>query len=141
VIETRIEKQRCIVNVQRIFESLAHAHDLSSSHPREQDEDSLMMSPGGASSSTEEGSIEMVGIGPNNAHFARRDEEMAFESTVGVIDAGDRTKFERMIFRRMRGNCFVAFEQFEMPAGSKDRRERCVYCSPRKNRGTVLWKP
>ena len=39
--------------------------------------------------------------------------EMRFSSFVGVIDATSKTRFERMLFRATRGNCYVRFAEAE----------------------------
>lgn len=38
-----------------------------------------------------------------------RVDEMAFSNIAGVLPSGDRVRFERMLFRATRGNCFVRF--------------------------------
>ena len=43
------------------------------------------------------------------------DSDMKFSSTVGVLNADERARFERMLFRSTRGNCLVRFCQVERP--------------------------
>lgn len=42
-----------------------------------------------------------------------RENDMKFSYIAGVVDAIDRTRFERQLFRTMRGNCYVRFAEIE----------------------------
>ena len=39
--------------------------------------------------------------------------DMRFDSVTGVIEKAERTRFERMIFRSTRGNCYIRFSEIE----------------------------
>jgi len=41
--------------------------------------------------------------------------EMKFSSTVGILKADEKSRFERMLFRSTRGNCFARFAEVERP--------------------------
>jgi V-type H+-transporting ATPase subunit a len=43
-------------------------------------------------------------------------DEMTFSNIAGVIATADKSKFERMLFRATRGNCFVRFSPLSMSA-------------------------
>lgn len=43
------------------------------------------------------------------------DRELTFANIAGVIPTADRVRFERMLFRATRGNCFVRFADIEEP--------------------------
>mmetsp|Transcript_42472 Transcript_42472/g.102300 ORF Transcript_42472/g.102300 Transcript_42472/m.102300 type:complete len:880 (+) Transcript_42472:208-2847(+) len=45
----------------------------------------------------------------------RPDLDMRFSSITGVVATEERTRFERMIFRATRGNCFVRFAPIKQP--------------------------
>jgi len=45
---------------------------------------------------------------------------MRFSSSVGVVGAADRARFERMLFRSSRGNCLVRFAEVERPLANKE---------------------
>ena len=53
--------------------------------------------------------LESEGIG------ARPDLDMRFSSITGVVSTEERTRFERMIFRATRGNCYVRFAPIKQP--------------------------
>ena len=40
---------------------------------------------------------------------------MTFSNIAGVLPAADKTRFERMLFRSTRGNCYVRFSDIEQP--------------------------
>ena len=44
-----------------------------------------------------------------------RDSDMKFSYIAGVVDANDRSRFERQLFRTTRGNCYVRFAQIDDP--------------------------
>jgi V-type H+-transporting ATPase subunit a len=44
-----------------------------------------------------------------------RDMDMRFSSITGVVDAAEKSRFERMIFRATRGNCFIRFAPIKQP--------------------------
>lgn len=44
-----------------------------------------------------------------------RDMDMRFSSITGVVAADEKSRFERMIFRATRGNCFVRFAAIKQP--------------------------
>jgi len=44
-----------------------------------------------------------------------RDMDMRFSSITGVVAADEKSRFERMIFRATRGNCFVRFANIKQP--------------------------
>lgn len=41
------------------------------------------------------------------------DRDMRFSFTAGVLNMSDKTRFERMLFRATRGNCYVRFQEIE----------------------------
>jgi V-type H+-transporting ATPase subunit a len=41
--------------------------------------------------------------------------DMKFSSTVGVLNADEKSRFERMLFRSTRGNCLSRFREVERP--------------------------
>jgi V-type H+-transporting ATPase subunit a len=43
------------------------------------------------------------------------DKELSFSNIAGVIPTADRIRFERMLFRSTRGNCYVRFADIEEP--------------------------
>lgn len=44
-----------------------------------------------------------------------READMKFSYMAGVVDADDRSRFERQLFRTTRGNCYVRFAEVEQP--------------------------
>ena len=44
-----------------------------------------------------------------------RDLDMRFSSITGVVSTDEKARFERMIFRATRGNCFVRFAPIKQP--------------------------
>jgi len=46
---------------------------------------------------------------------AGRDMDMRFSSITGVVSTEEKSRFERMIFRATRGNCFVRFAPIKQP--------------------------
>jgi len=55
-------------------------------------------------------------IGLAGGGFQRTVEtDMKFSSTVGVVNANEKARFERMLFRSTRGNCLVRFAEVERP--------------------------
>lgn len=44
-----------------------------------------------------------------------RESDMKFSYMAGVVDADDRARFERQLFRTTRGNCYVRFAEIEQP--------------------------
>ena len=44
-----------------------------------------------------------------------RDLDMRFSSITGVVSTEEKSRFERMIFRATRGNCFVRFAPIKQP--------------------------
>jgi hypothetical protein len=50
------------------------------------------------------------------AHDAEaRDMDMRFSSITGVVSTEEKVRFERMIFRATRGNCYVRFAPIKQP--------------------------
>lgn len=41
--------------------------------------------------------------------------ELKFSYLAGVVDANDKTRFERQLFRTTRGNCYIRFADIEHP--------------------------
>mmetsp|Transcript_16908 Transcript_16908/g.32010 ORF Transcript_16908/g.32010 Transcript_16908/m.32010 type:complete len:870 (+) Transcript_16908:49-2658(+) len=50
-----------------------------------------------------------------DGHVGLLDRDMRFSSMSGVVSSEERTRFERMIFRATRGNCFVRFAPIKQP--------------------------
>ena len=49
------------------------------------------------------------------ANAYQSDRELTFANVAGVIASSDRVRFERMLFRATRGNCYVRFADIEEP--------------------------
>merc|ERR1719247_2798319 len=59
---------------------------------------------------------DFAGSGLAGGGFQRAVEtDMKFSSTVGVINAEEKSRFERMLFRSTRGNCLARFTEVERP--------------------------
>ncbi|KAG7360696.1 V-type ATPase subunit [Nitzschia inconspicua] len=61
---------------------------------------------------------------------ARPDLDMRFSSITGVVATEERSRFERMIFRATRGNCYVRFAPIKQPITdpqSGQMVEKCVF--------------
>jgi V-type H+-transporting ATPase subunit a len=61
---------------------------------------------------------------------ARPDLDMRFSSITGVVATEERSRFERMIFRATRGNCYVRFAPIKQPITDPESGqllEKCVF--------------
>ena len=61
---------------------------------------------------------------------ANRDLDMRFSSITGVVSTDEKSRFERMIFRATRGNCFVRFASVKQPVTDPKTGElvnKCVF--------------
>jgi len=61
---------------------------------------------------------------------AGRDLDMRFSSITGVVSMEEKGRFERMIFRATRGNCYVRFASIEQPITDPNSGllvEKCVF--------------
>jgi len=59
-----------------------------------------------------------------------RDMDMRFSSITGVVATEEKARFERMIFRATRGNCYVRFAQIKQPITDPKTGaliEKCVF--------------
>jgi V-type H+-transporting ATPase subunit a len=59
-----------------------------------------------------------------------RDMDMRFSSITGVVATEERARFERMIFRATRGNCYVRFAAIKQPITDPENGmliEKCVF--------------
>lgn len=59
-----------------------------------------------------------------------RDLDMRFSSVTGVVASEERSRFERMIFRATRGNCYVRFAPIKQPITDPETGqsvEKCVF--------------
>jgi len=59
-----------------------------------------------------------------------RDMDMRFSSITGVVSTEEKTRFERMIFRATRGNCYVRFAPIKQPITDPTTgmiMEKCVF--------------
>jgi len=70
----------------------------------------LTASPGGRSGGKETNLLEAEEGGPS-----ARDMDMRFSSITGVVATEEKVRFERMIFRATRGNCYVRFAEIKQP--------------------------
>jgi V-type H+-transporting ATPase subunit a len=65
------------------------------------------------------------------AHDAEaRDMDMRFSSITGVVSTEEKVRFERMIFRATRGNCYVRFAPIKQPITDPETGsliEKCVF--------------
>ncbi|EED92420.1 v-type h-atpase [Thalassiosira pseudonana CCMP1335] len=65
------------------------------------------------------------------AHDAEaRDMDMRFSSITGVVSTEEKVRFERMIFRATRGNCYVRFAPIKQPITDPESGsliEKCVF--------------
>jgi len=61
--------------------------------------------------------LAMVGkpLLPNEGGSYQGDRELTFSNISGVLPAADRARFERMLFRATRGNCYVRFADIDEP--------------------------
>ena len=69
-------------------------------------------------------------LGPEDAPGAARDMDMRFSSITGVVATEEKARFERMIFRATRGNCYVRFAPIKQPItdpSSGELIEKCVF--------------
>jgi V-type H+-transporting ATPase subunit a len=60
----------------------------------------------------------------------RPDLDMRFSSITGVVATEERTRFERMIFRATRGNCYIRFASIHQPITDPESGmlvEKCVF--------------
>ena len=67
------------------------------------------LSTGGTGPANEASLLESEGLG------ARPDMDMRFSSITGVVATEEKSRFERMIFRATRGNCYVRFAPIKQP--------------------------
>lgn len=77
----------------------------------------------GANSSSPENLLQ----GDVNTH---RDLDMRFSSVTGVVSEEEKGRFERMIFRATRGNCYVRFASIQQPITDPQSGlvvEKCVF--------------
>mmetsp|Transcript_33975 Transcript_33975/g.81334 ORF Transcript_33975/g.81334 Transcript_33975/m.81334 type:complete len:883 (+) Transcript_33975:58-2706(+) len=61
---------------------------------------------------------------------ARADLDMRFSSITGVVSTEEKVRFERMIFRATRGNCYVRFAPIKQPITDPESGalvEKCVF--------------
>mmetsp|Transcript_23819 Transcript_23819/g.43777 ORF Transcript_23819/g.43777 Transcript_23819/m.43777 type:complete len:900 (-) Transcript_23819:132-2831(-) len=61
---------------------------------------------------------------------ARADLDMRFSSITGVVSTEEKVRFERMIFRATRGNCYVRFAPIKQPITDPETGsliEKCVF--------------
>jgi V-type H+-transporting ATPase subunit a len=109
----KIEFQECLEKGRNFFETEASAV-LS-----EFDAGSLVDSTHATPITAEDGMQPLLGntfTGLASQGIQRTvDSDMKFSSTVGVLNADERARFERMLFRSTRGNCLVRFCQVERP--------------------------
>lgn len=59
-----------------------------------------------------------------------RDMDMRFSSITGVVSVDEKSRFERMIFRATRGNCYVRFASIKQPITDPETGaliEKCVF--------------
>ncbi|KAL3921098.1 MAG: hypothetical protein SGILL_002926 [Bacillariaceae sp.] len=78
----------------------------------------------GATPANKASLLESEGMG------ARPDLDMRFSSITGVVATDERSRFERMIFRATRGNCFVRFAPIKQPITDPESGqllEKCVF--------------
>ena len=69
-------------------------------------------------------------LGPEDTPGAARDMDMRFSSITGVVATEEKARFERMIFRATRGNCYVRFAPIKQPItdpSSGELIEKCVF--------------
>jgi len=104
----KIEFQECLEKGKNFFESEAGAL--------------VVESPPGGPAAAEDGMQPLLGdhfAGPGGLagqSIQRTIEgDMKFSSTVGVLNAHERARFERMLFRSTRGNCLARFCEVERP--------------------------
>lgn len=67
---------------------------------------------------------------PEGGDASGRDMDMRFSSITGVVSSEEKVRFERMIFRATRGNCYVRFAPIKQPItdpNSGDLVEKCVF--------------
>jgi len=64
-----------------------------------------------------DGGIAMMGkpLLPDERGQYQTERELTFANIAGVLPASDRARFERMLFRATRGNCYVRFADIEDP--------------------------
>jgi len=61
---------------------------------------------------------------------AQNDMDMRFSSITGVVSEDEKTRFERMIFRATRGNCYIRFAPIKQPIicpKTKALEHKCVF--------------
>jgi len=63
---------------------------------------------------TLKGGLNAVNAQPLVDEETAGDRELQFSSITGVLPSADRTRFERMLFRSTRGNCYVRFSDSEL---------------------------
>lgn len=81
---------------------------------------------GGRSSSSKPGAL-LAGAHDDEA---RADLDMRFSSITGVVSTEEKVRFERMIFRATRGNCYVRFAPIKQPITDPETGsliEKCVF--------------
>lgn len=67
------------------------------------------------SSQRRHGREERTGFLDSEGQPVRSDQDLRFSSLTGVVSTEDRLRFERMIFRTTRGNCYVRFAPIQQP--------------------------
>ncbi len=60
-------------------------------------------------------SYELSGLLESDEQARRPDMDMRFSSITGVVSTEERNRFERMIFRTTRGNCYIKFATIQQP--------------------------
>lgn len=66
--------------------------------------------------------------------------ELKFSYLAGTVDAIDKTRFERQLFRTTRGNCYVRFAEIEQPINDPSTGvavEKMVFIVFYKVRGSI----
>lgn len=87
---------------------------------------SEMTTVGGAGDSKADGLLESQGDAPGTG----REMDMRFSSITGVVATEEKMRFERMIFRATRGNCYVRFAPIKQPVtdpSSGELIDKCVF--------------
>ena len=100
----KIELHECLLKAREFF-STDGARMLETDMMRSDSASSRSIGSRGTESllAGEVGASEL-GVNPN---------EMRFSSVVGVVASEEKARFERMIFRSTRGNCFLRFAEIE----------------------------
>jgi len=68
-------------------------------------------------------------------------DRMKFSSITGVIASEEKSRFERMIFRATRGNCYVRFAPIEKPIIDPEVSEKCTEQAQEKQSGETPLTP